>query len=145
MPFHPNLRSGHSFLQTFFEVGTCLSKPSNYWYCQITQGIFFFLLSHPGEKNVVLTCPWLFKSISNRSVESKNMFTFLIYFNFYQTNTCTQIQDKSNLLSCVNFSPTHCTFLSFPLILLARHHHILSELFLLHVCSPVLGAHASIL
>lgn len=145
MPFHPNLKSWHSFLQRFFEVGGCLRKPSNHWYCQITQGIFFFLLSLPGEKNVVMTCLWLFKSISNMLVDSKNMFTYLIYFNFYQTNTCTQIQNKSNLLSCVNSSPSHFTFLSFPLILLARGHHILSELFLLQVCSPFLGAHASIL
>lgn len=145
MPFHPNLKSWHSFLQRFFEVGGCLRKPSNHWYCQITQGIFFFLLSLPGEKNVVMTCLWLFKSISNMLVDSKNMFTYLIYFNFYQTNTCTQIQNKSNLLSCVNSSPSHFTFLSFPLILLVRGHHILSELFLLQVCSPFLWAHASIL
>lgn len=42
MPFHPDPRLGHSFLLIFFfEVGACLRKPSNYWYCQITQGFFF--------------------------------------------------------------------------------------------------------
>lgn len=47
------------------------------------------LLSHLGEKYVMMSYHSPFKSVGNMLAESKNMPAFLIYFNFYQSNTCT--------------------------------------------------------
>lgn len=142
MPFHPDPISGHSFLRTFFEVGACLRKPSNYWYYHITQGIFSSYFPTEERRMSWWSVTGLLSPPAICWLRPRICSPFSFISIFIKPIHVHRLGQNKLTIKC-KLLPPHCTFLSSPLIVLVRGHHILSELFLLQVCSPFLsGEHA---